>query len=120
MLQDVGGENRVPTWISEGFVSIGWSEMGDLEVSMTLDELRDAERHALASAHLAPAGADAPHGAMRWTWPPPRELADPLLPITHAAVELLTTGPLGHLWAGIADWAELLARRLISFARTRR
>jgi predicted RNA-binding Zn ribbon-like protein len=62
-----------------------------------LDELRDAERNALASAHLAPAGADAPHGAMRWTWPPPRELADPLLPITHAAVELLTTGPLGHL-----------------------
>jgi len=62
-----------------------------------LDELRDAERNALASAHLAPAGADAPHGAMRWTWPPPRELADPLRPITHAAVELLTTGPLGHL-----------------------
>ena len=62
-----------------------------------LDELRDAERNALASAHLAPAGADAPQGAMRWTWPPPRELADPLLPITHAAVELLTTGPLGHL-----------------------
>jgi predicted RNA-binding Zn ribbon-like protein len=62
-----------------------------------LDELRDAERNALASAHLAPVGADAPHGAMRWTWPPPRELADPLRPITHAAVELLTTGPLGHL-----------------------
>lgn len=62
-----------------------------------LDELRDAERNALASAHLAPAGADAPHGAMRWTWPPPRELGDPLRPITHAAVELLTTGPLGHL-----------------------
>ena len=32
-----------------------------------------------------------------WTWPPPRELADPLLPITHAAVELLTSGPLDHL-----------------------
>jgi predicted RNA-binding Zn ribbon-like protein len=62
-----------------------------------LDELRDAERNALASAHLAPADADGPHGAMRWTWPPPRELADPLRPITHAAVDLLTTGPLGHL-----------------------
>jgi predicted RNA-binding Zn ribbon-like protein len=62
-----------------------------------LDELRDAERLALADARLAPAGAAAPHGAMRWTWPPPRELADPLRPITHAAVELLTTGPLGHL-----------------------
>jgi hypothetical protein len=22
----------------------------------------------------------------------------------------LVTGPLGHLWAGLADWAELLAR----------
>jgi predicted RNA-binding Zn ribbon-like protein len=57
-----------------------------------LDELRDAERSALATARLAPAD-----GAMRWTWPPPRELADPLRPITHAAVELLTSGPLGHL-----------------------
>ena len=57
-----------------------------------LDELRDAERSALATAHLSPAD-----GAMRWTWPPPRGLADPLLPITHAAVELLTSGPLEHL-----------------------
>jgi hypothetical protein len=24
----------------------------------------------------------------------------------------LVTGPLGHLLAGVADWAELLARRL--------
>ena len=32
--------------------------------------------------------------AMRWTWPPPRELTDPLRPIVHAAVELLTEGPL--------------------------
>ncbi len=62
-----------------------------------LDRLRDAERRALATARLAPVGGDAPHGAMRWTWPPPRDLADPLLPITHAAVELLTTGPVGHL-----------------------
>jgi predicted RNA-binding Zn ribbon-like protein len=62
-----------------------------------LEKLRDAERAALADAHLAPAGSAAPHGAMRWTWPPPRELADPLRPITHSAVELLTNGPLGHL-----------------------
>ena len=34
---------------------------------------------------------------MRWTWPPPRDLADPLRPIAHAAVELLTSGPLEHL-----------------------
>jgi predicted RNA-binding Zn ribbon-like protein len=62
-----------------------------------LDELRDAERNALATAHLTPAGAAAPRTAMEWTWPPPRELADPLLPITHAAVELLTRGPLEHV-----------------------
>jgi predicted RNA-binding Zn ribbon-like protein len=62
-----------------------------------LEKLRDAERAALDDAHLAPAGSAAPHGAMRWTWPPPRELADPLRPITHSAVELLTNGPLGHL-----------------------
>jgi predicted RNA-binding Zn ribbon-like protein len=57
-----------------------------------LERLRDADRDALASARLAPAG-----DAMRWTWPPPRALDDPLRPITHAAVELLTSGPLEHL-----------------------
>jgi predicted RNA-binding Zn ribbon-like protein len=62
-----------------------------------LDELRDAERDALAGAHLAPAGAATAHGAMRWTWPPPRELTDPLRPLAHAAVELLTSGPLDRL-----------------------
>jgi hypothetical protein len=30
----------------------------------------------------------------------------------------LVTGPLGHLWAGAADWAALLAR--LSLARARR
>jgi predicted RNA-binding Zn ribbon-like protein len=62
-----------------------------------LDKLRDADRDALATARLAPAGAAAPHAAMRWTWPPPRDLTDPLRPLTHAAVELLTDGPLEHL-----------------------
>jgi predicted RNA-binding Zn ribbon-like protein len=57
-----------------------------------LDELRDAERNALASARLAPG-----RSAMRWTWPPPHDLDDPLLPIAHAAVELLTSGPLDHV-----------------------
>jgi hypothetical protein len=32
----------------------------------------------------------------------------------------LVTGPLGHLAAGIADWAELLARWLWSRGRGRR
>jgi predicted RNA-binding Zn ribbon-like protein len=60
------------------------------------DELRDADRAALANARLAPAG-DGAMSAMRWTWPPPHALEDPLRPITHAAVELLTSGPLEHL-----------------------
>jgi MoxR-like ATPase len=41
---NVDGENRVPTWIEEGYVSIGWSEMGELDATMTLDELRDAAK----------------------------------------------------------------------------
>jgi predicted RNA-binding Zn ribbon-like protein len=57
-----------------------------------LDELRDMDRDAVAQAHLAPDGP-----AMRWAWPPPRDLADPLRPITHAAVDLLTSGPLEHV-----------------------
>jgi predicted RNA-binding Zn ribbon-like protein len=57
-----------------------------------LDRLRDAERDALADARLVRDG-----GAMRWSWPRPRELTDPLRPIAHAAVELLTEGPLDRL-----------------------
>jgi predicted RNA-binding Zn ribbon-like protein len=56
-----------------------------------LDRLRDEDRAALADARLArTGGAD----AMAWTWPPPGELTDPLRPIVHAAVDLLTHGPL--------------------------
>ena len=64
-----------------------------------LDKLRDADRDALADAHLTPGGATTGGSprAMRWTWSPPRELADPLRPIAHAAVELLTNGPLEHV-----------------------
>ena len=57
-----------------------------------LDRLRDAERDALRDARLVRAG-----GAMRWSWPRPRELTDPLRPIVHAAVELVTDGPLDRL-----------------------
>jgi hypothetical protein len=31
----------------------------------------------------------------------------------------LVTGPLGHLWAGLADWAELLGRALLARLRRR-
>lgn len=58
-----------------------------------LDRLRDAERDALADALLAASG----RAPMEWTWPPPRELTDPLRLIVHAAVELLTGGPLDRL-----------------------
>jgi predicted RNA-binding Zn ribbon-like protein len=57
-----------------------------------LERLRDAESEALADARLTGTG-----GAMEWTWPRARELTDPLRPIVHAAVELLTEGPLDRL-----------------------
>ena len=62
-----------------------------------LDRLRDEERGALAGARLGPADSGRHAAALEWTWPPPRELTDPLLPIVHAAVELLTDGPLDRL-----------------------
>ena len=65
---------------------------GERPPGALLDRLRDEERAALAGARLAPAGA-----SLSWTWPPPRELTDPLRPIVHAAVELLTDGPLDRL-----------------------
>jgi predicted RNA-binding Zn ribbon-like protein len=58
-----------------------------------LERLRDADRAALAGARLTRGG----DGTFDWTWPPPRELTDPLKPIAHAAVELLTDGPLERL-----------------------
>lgn len=60
-----------------------------------LVRLRDAERDALAAAGLTPAAASGP--ALEWTWPPARELTDPLRRIVHAAVELLTSGSLDRL-----------------------
>ena len=67
-----------------------------------LERVRDADRQALGTARLASDREDGRGGAgsasaMRRTWPPPRDLDDPLRPITHAAVELLTSGPLDHL-----------------------
>jgi len=68
-----------------------------------LERLREEERSALADAQLAPRGAGSGSGSrdrtqtLRWTFPPPHELTDPLRPIVHAAVELLTGGPLDRL-----------------------
>ncbi len=65
-----------------------------------LDRLRDQERAALADAHLTrakQARGRRQDAAMHWTWPAPAELTDPLRPIVHSAVELLTDGPLDRL-----------------------
>ncbi len=35
----VRGKDRVSTWIAEGFISIGWRQVGDLEPSITKDDL---------------------------------------------------------------------------------
>ena len=65
--------------------------------------LREAERDALASARLGREGA-----SMRWTWPSPERLEDPLRPIVHSAVELLTEGPLDRLKVcGACRWLFL-------------
>jgi len=35
---------------------------------------------------------------------------DTVAPVRTRLAAWLVTGPLGHLWAGVVDWAELLAR----------
>jgi predicted RNA-binding Zn ribbon-like protein len=57
-----------------------------------LDELREAERDALAHASLEP-GA----GSYRWAWRTDQGLELPLWIVTNAAVELLMSGPLERL-----------------------
>jgi len=66
-----------------------------------LDRLRDKDVEALSEARLTrtgrPGDARADDAPFEWSWPPPHELTDPLRPIAHAAVELLTEGPLERL-----------------------
>jgi predicted RNA-binding Zn ribbon-like protein len=57
-----------------------------------LERLRDAEREALAHASLVPAGP-----RMRWSWRLDEDLRAPLWSLAHAAVQLLTHGPLERL-----------------------
>jgi predicted RNA-binding Zn ribbon-like protein len=56
-----------------------------------LARLRDDEADALGHARFERGGAFA------WTWRDDRTLARPLRPVVHAAVELLTTGPLDRI-----------------------
>jgi len=64
-----------------------------------LERLRDEEQAALSHARLAPdhGGPAGRIRAMEWTFPAPQELTDPLRAIVHAAVELLSGGPLDRL-----------------------
>ena len=58
-----------------------------------LERLRDFELEALQHARLAP-----DEQGLRWTWPrAPGSLEAPLWPLTHAAIDLLTEGPLERL-----------------------
>jgi predicted RNA-binding Zn ribbon-like protein len=54
--------------------------------------LRTAEADALAHAELV-----ATHGAFAWSWAGDDDLLRPLRPIVHAAIALLTNGPLERL-----------------------
>lgn len=56
-----------------------------------LARLRDDEADALSHARLEPGGT------FTWSWRKDRTLAGPLRPVTHAAVQLLTTGPLDRI-----------------------
>jgi hypothetical protein len=44
---------------------------------------------------------------------------DTVAPMRIRFAAWLVTGPLGHLWAGVADWTELLTRALWARIRAR-
>ena len=65
---------------------------GDRPSERDLADLRDAASGALQRARLVPY-----HGGFRWSWREAGALEAPLWPLAHAAVELLTGGPLDRL-----------------------
>jgi predicted RNA-binding Zn ribbon-like protein len=65
---------------------------GDEPPPDLLDRLRDEERAALARAQLVRT-----ENTYELRWPVCDELTEPLHPIVHAAVDLLTTGPLDRV-----------------------
>ena len=56
--------------------------------------IREAEAESLARASLAPAD-----GTFAWSWAGDRSLDRPIGPVVHAAIELLTGGPLERVKA---------------------
>jgi predicted RNA-binding Zn ribbon-like protein len=67
---------------------------GGRPAARPLARLRDEAADALAHAQIAPSG-----DRFGWRWSSDQGLARPLWPIVHAAVELLTGGPLDRIKA---------------------
>jgi len=65
---------------------------GDRPAETDLADLRDAASGALQRGRLVPQ-----RGGFNWSWPEASALEAPLWPLAHAAVELLTDGPLDRL-----------------------
>jgi predicted RNA-binding Zn ribbon-like protein len=77
---------RVRQYLDELFGAVA---MGDPPPDRSVAALRSDEAEALARAELV--GGE---GGFAWSWAHDHELARPLRPIVHAAVTLLTGGPL--------------------------
>jgi predicted RNA-binding Zn ribbon-like protein len=83
------------------------AEEGSPPPDAILIALREADREALAAAVLKPVG-----GRFRWTWPASDDLRTPLWPLAHAAIDLLTRGPLDRMTVcGNCRWLFLDASR---------
>lgn len=67
---------------------------GSRPSSQHLARLRDEAADALAHAQIAPSD-----DRFQWRWTSDQDLARPLRPIVHAAVHLLTSGPLNRIKA---------------------
>ena len=81
---------RTRDYLDEVFRSLA---AGRSPSAPALTRLRDDEADALTHARLE-------HGSVfGWTWRHDHTLAQPLRPVVHAAVQLLTTGPLDRIKA---------------------
>jgi predicted RNA-binding Zn ribbon-like protein len=79
---------RTRDYLDEMFRSLAAGRRPSTNV---LAQLRDDEADALSHAQLERGST------FEWTWRKDHTLARPLRPVVHAAVHLLTTGPLGRI-----------------------